>query len=517
MWQNGLLLIGCFFAGFLGSSLYQFVNPTQVVNQEVDVNAVCSNFCNSICPVNPLKELESARDQSNLTCIAPVFKSQIYYHIKSALNMKPLSGFNQKYQHQDYLRIQNNMQPDNWKVLVENTTLPVAGAEQAGTISYACYYNFVTNYYRGLATWTKMTNISSNTIHDLYTNPKYEVDWSFMTIQNDLLQEGDSTQFNKYPGTQALPQLRYVLYDLPGPLPKTDRLASFFTDYYKYDLNGEEKLISITIFQALDKNFDFLKPTSDIQRSYNSLVVRVVFETENPSESINYNLVAEETSFPISEWILKFGGGSNLIKLTKDIVNMSLDLINHKHGKTPEEIKLNNQDFQQKQFDFIRQHSDYHLIQNIEELYDSNDFQEYMEMILNGKMQCFNKVDKSHNLGYTDIMDQVKFIQSRMGAEDQDAMFSPDDFTTVSNSVEEVDSVKESVEENDDENYNDSEDYDDDGDDDEIYDNYGNYNYDNYDESENEDENDTNEKRDVAENADTDEYTDYYSEYQGTK
>lgn len=335
MWPSGLLLMSYFFAGFLGSSVYQFIYPAQI--PDTDLHEMCSNFCNSICPSNPLKELEILKSKSNFTCVAPVFKSQIYYHIKSALNMKPLINFNQKYKHQDYLKIQNNMQPDNWKILVKNTTLHVPGAESAGKVSYASYYNFVNNYYRGLGTWTKISNISSNTIHDLYANPKYEVDWSFMTLQNDLLREGGQTQFNKYPGSRNLPQLRYVLHDLPGPLPQYDRLTSFFTDYYKYDLNGEEKLISITILQALDKDFDFLKPVSEVNRSYNSLVVRVVFETENPYESINYNGDGPGNKFPKNfvtciftnflrdfQWILEaFGGFSGAFQGLKSTENWS--------------------------------------------------------------------------------------------------------------------------------------------------------------------------------------------------
>lgn len=146
------------------------------------------------------------------------------------------------------------------------------------------------------------------------------------------------------------------------------------------------------------------------------------------------NLVAEQTSFPISDLFLRIGGGSNLIQLTKDIVNMSLNLINHQYGKTPEEIQLNNHDFQHKQFDFIRQHPDYHLIQNIDELYDNNDFQEYLQMILNGEMQCFNKLDHSYNFGYTDIEDQVRILQRRMNDLENDGNFGSmnDDFTTSS-------------------------------------------------------------------------------------
>lgn len=113
---------------------------------------------------------------------------------------------------------------------------------------------------------------------------------------------------------------------------------------------------------------------------------------------------------------------------------MSLNLINHQYGKTPEEIQLNNHDFQHKQFDFIRQHPDYHLIQNIDELYDNNDFQEYLQMILNGEMQCFNKLDHSYNFGYTDIEDQVRILQRRMNDLENDGNFGSmnDDFTTSS-------------------------------------------------------------------------------------
>lgn len=272
-----------------------------------------------------------------------------------------------------------------------------------------------------------LKNVRPSSFHDTFLFKTLERNWDILTSELTIIETGRNAStkndaknqavYRRYAGSRTLPEVRFMHSNLPLMLPDTDKILFKGTEFFKFDDHGVERLMSITLINSLNEEFDFLRPKDDTLRTYDHKIIMIIMETENPNDTRVYACLAESTSFPVPEWVLKLAFPVTLRQLLKGFAETANKWQNDKNSelyKYREKLEKENFMYQNDIFDLVRENPS---IPKIEDWKESYDIEDYLDIIEKNQLHCYDKADPrtkdKYSLGYPDLdVSQVRLKQT---------------------------------------------------------------------------------------------------------